>query len=144
MGGGDRPVGQGRPPNADEQALYERALEVAQSAYAPYSGFRVGAVVSAASGHEYAGVNVENASHPVGQCAERVALGTAVTAGERDVAAAAVASPDGEALPCGACLQALSEFGDPLVVARADGGVRVWRLRELLRAPFPPPSERAR
>ena len=126
----------GRDPDPGEVALLERALAAAAAAYAPYSHFRVGAVVVAASGRRYSGVNVENAAYPVGQCAERVALGAAVTAGERGLRAVAVASPDGDALPCGACLQARSEFGDPVVVARAAGVARAWRLRDLLRAPF--------
>jgi cytidine deaminase len=126
----------GRDPDLGEAALLERALAAAAAAYAPYSRFRVGAVAVAASGRRYAGVNVENASYPVGQCAERVALGAAATAGERSLIAVAVASPDGDALPCGACLQALSEFGDPVVVARVGGVARAWRLRDLLRAPF--------
>jgi cytidine deaminase len=130
-----RPAG-GRGPKPEETALLERAQTVAASAYAPYSRFRVGAVVIAGSGHEYAGVNVENASYPVGQWAERSALGAAATAGERSLTTVAVASPDGDALPCGACLQALSEFGDPVVVARADGVARAWQLRDLLRSPF--------
>lgn len=126
----------GRGPEPDETALLERAQIAAGAAYAPYSRFRVGAVVIAASGREYAGVNVENASYPVGLCAERSALGAAATAGERSLTTVAVASPDGDAVPCGACLQALSEFGDPVVVARAGGVARAWRLRDLLRAPF--------
>ena len=128
----------GRGPKPEEAALLERAQTVAGAAYAPYSHFRVGAVAIAGSGREYAGVNVENASYPVGQCAERCALGAAATAGERSLTVVAVASPDGDALPCGACLQALSEFGDPVVVARAGGVARAWRLRDLLRAPFGP------
>jgi cytidine deaminase len=126
----------GRSPKPAEMALLERAEAAAGAAYAPYSRFRVGAVVVAGAGREYAGVNVENASYPVGQCAERVALGAAATAGERSLTAVAVASPDGDALPCGACLQALSEFGDPVVVARAGGVARAWQLRDLLRVPF--------
>ncbi|HJW75733.1 MAG TPA: hypothetical protein VJ787_08720, partial [Thermoleophilia bacterium] len=83
------------------------------------------------------GVNVENASFPAGLCAERVALGAAVTAGERAVTAVAVATADRrDAVPCGACLQALAEFGDPDVVCRAGGELRAFALHELLAAPF--------
>jgi cytidine deaminase len=126
----------GRGPKPEEMTLLERAQVAAGAAYAPYSRFRVGAVVGAGSGREYAGVNVENASYPVGLCAERSALGAAATAGERTLTIVAVASPDGDALPCGACLQALSEFGDPVIVARAGGVTRTWRLHDLLRLPF--------
>jgi len=126
----------GREPLAEERALWERALVVAQSAYAPYSGFRVGAIIRGSEGREATGVNVESAASPAGLCAERAALGAYVTAGGRDVVAVAVASPSGDAAPCGVCLQALSEFGDPLIVAQVAGEVRVFRLTELLRVPF--------
>lgn len=126
----------GRPASADERRLYERAMVVAESAYAPYSGFRVGAALRSGGGEEFDGVNVENGSFPVGLCAERVALGALVTAGRRDLAAVAVASPAGDAVPCGACLQALSEFGDPLLTCRVEGQLKTWRLSELLRLPF--------
>lgn len=130
----------GRAPAPAELAAWRRALAAAESAYAPYSGFRVGAVVSGEGAAEAAGVNVENASSPAGLCAERTALGAFVTAGGRRLELVAVASPDGEAAPCGVCLQALSEFGDPLVVARVAAEVAVWRLSELLRLPFRRPA----
>jgi homotetrameric cytidine deaminase len=127
----------GRAPSAAERELWLQAKAVATYAHAPYSGFRVGAVVRDAGGGAYSGVNVENASSPAGVCAERVALGAAVTAGQRELTAIAVATADGhDALPCGACLQALSEFGDLEIVAMIGGEVRVLRLRELLTAPF--------
>ena len=72
------------------------------------------------------GVNVENAAYPAGLCAERVALGAFVTAGERELRVVAVAAAGGrDAQPCGVCLQALSEFGDPDVVRRTGGELRV-------------------
>ena len=127
----------GRPADDEERQLLREAEEAASHAYAPYSGFRVGAVAMAGSGRRAAGVNVENASFPVGQCAERVALGSLVAAGERDLAVVAVAAADGtDLLPCGACLQALSEFGDPRIVARVGGDPTVFPLHELLTAPF--------
>jgi len=127
----------GRPAEESEREWLAEAAAVASRAYAPYSGFAVGAVAVAPSGRRAAGVNVENASYPVGQCAERVALGSLVTAGERRLAAVAVAAADGgDLLPCGACLQALSEFGDPAIVARVGGRPTVFRLQELLRSPF--------
>jgi cytidine deaminase len=83
------------------------------------------------------GVNVESASYPVGLCAERAALAAAVTAGSLRLTAVAVAAADGrDLLPCGACLQALAEFGPPAIVARAGGELRVFGLRALLTAPF--------
>ncbi|GEM_PF-712519 len=126
-----------RPPSPEERRLLDRALRVAHHAYAPYSGFAVGAVLVGGSGAVYEGVNVENASYPVGQCAERVALGALVTAGERQVITVAVAAADGvDLLPCGACLQALAELGTPTIVARVEGRIVALPLDALLTAPF--------
>jgi cytidine deaminase len=131
-----RPPG-GRPPDVGELELLQEALRAAAHAYAPYSGFAVGAVAAAPDGRRFAGVNVENASYPVGQCAERVALGALVAAGGRRVAQVAVAAASGvDLLPCGACLQALAEFGEPAVVALLAGRPRAFELRELLPTPF--------
>ncbi len=127
----------GRPPDAAQRRLYEEAGAAALRAYAPYSGFAVGAVVVGPSGDVKRGVNVETASYPAGVCAERVALGAMVTGGEREARTVAVATADGrDALPCGLCLQALAEFGDPDIVCRTGGEVRVFALGDLLTAPF--------
>ena len=126
-----------RAPGEAELTLFAEAEELSPRAYAPYSGFTVGAVVVDAAGRRHHGVNVENASYPVGLCAERAALGALVAAGERRVRAVAVsAGPGRDCLPCGMCLQALAELGDPEIVARAGGAVRVFRLQELLATPF--------
>ena len=127
----------GRRPNTDERELWQRAAAVAAHAHAPYSRFAVGAALRGPGAHVHVGVNVENASYPAGMCAERVALGAFVTAGERDLRVMAVAAADGrDALPCGLCLQALSEFGNPDVIAQVGGELRVLRLHDLLAAPF--------
>jgi len=138
----------GRTPGDAELELWQAARAVAAHAYARYSGLQVGAALRAADGAVYLGVNVENASYPAGLCAERSALAAAVTAGERRFAALAVATAQNDPiLPCGACLQALAEFGDLDVVAvlpgqEAGGGEpRVVALRELLRAPFHSPRD---
>lgn len=131
-----------RAPHSREVSLFEQAKLVAANAYAPYSGFAVGAVLAAWSGRFHLGVNVENASYPAGSCAERAALAAAVTAGERRFTAVAVATADGrDAVPCGACLQALSEFGEVDVVAQRGGAVAVAPLSQLLTAPFVPVPE---
>jgi cytidine deaminase len=118
-----------------EQELLAEARSVRQRAYAPYSGFLVGAVLRAADGRTFAGVNVESASYPTGMCAERAALAAAVTAGATALEALAVAC-DGNApcTPCGMCRQALYEFAPDLVVLAAGAGDQVARyvLRELL------------
>jgi homotetrameric cytidine deaminase len=156
----------GRPAGAAHRRLWLQARAAAVQAYAPYSGLRVGAALATAAGATFTGVNVENASYPVGLCAERAALAAAVTAGERQFAMLAVATDsDAPILPCGACLQALAEFGELDVVvtapapdtapprtaqpdtaqpdARSGAPIepRVVALRDLLRAPFRSPRE---
>jgi cytidine deaminase len=106
--------------DADRQ-LYERAVEVAASAYAPYSLLRVGAAVRARDGRVFHGTNVENAAYPLGICAEKSALAAAVADGCRpgDLEVIAVT-----ASPCGGCRQWLVELGlDRVVYARAGGEV---------------------
>src|SRR4030067_48875 len=82
------------------QKLIQAAREARQWAYAPYSGYAVGAALLTASGRVYDGVNVENAAYPTGICAERVAVFKAVSEGEREFAAIAVVTANGGS-PCG-------------------------------------------
>lgn len=110
---------------------------MAERAYAPYSGFAVGAVVVGPSGRSHHGVNVENAAYPAGLCAERAALAAMIGFGEREPRYVAVAAAgERDCLPCGVCLQALAEFGDPEIIARAGGELVVQRLSDLLTTPF--------
>jgi cytidine deaminase len=133
-----------RSPEPAELLLFQEAATVAEHAYAPYSGYGVGAVAVGPSGRSHHGANVENAAYPAGLCAERAALAALVTQGERELRHVAVAAADGsDCLPCGLCLQALSEFGDPELVVRRGGEVVVLRLRDLLAAPFALPREDA-
>lgn len=106
------------------QKLIETALTARQWAYAPYSNYQVGAALLTASGKIYDGVNVENAAYPTSMCAERVAVFKAVSQGERQFVAMAVATKNGGS-PCGACRQVISEFGlDTLVIITdAEGSV---------------------
>jgi cytidine deaminase len=120
--------------------LIAAAREAMDRAYAPYSRFHVGAAVFA-GGRVYMGVNVENASYPLGVCAERNAVAAAVTAGERSIEAiGVVASVDDVTPPCGGCRQVLNEFGPDMVVAcEGTGGRReTWRLSEILPHAFGP------
>lgn len=110
-------------------------MRARQEAYAPYSGFRVGAAVETAAGVVHRGCNVENAAFPVTLCAERVALGAAVAAGDREFRRLFIVSSSASPTPpCGMCRQALAEFGADLEVVSegTDGRRVVWRLSELL------------
>lgn len=113
--------------------LVKLALEARERAYAPYSGYRVGAALAGRSGRVYTGCNVENAVYPLSTCAERVAIVKAVSEGECSFLAIAVATENGGA-PCGACRQIMREFGAELTVLIADarGNYRQTSLSELL------------
>jgi cytidine deaminase len=126
----------------DEADLLRRARAVRQRAYAPYSHFRVGAVVVTADGQVFEGVNVENASYRMTTCAEQSAIATMATAGVRSPIVAVAVVGDGEdpCTPCGACRQTIFEFGpEATVYASGDGGrPLVKRITELLPYGFGP------
>lgn len=127
----------------NELELRNLAVEMAAKAYAPYSGFYVGAALLAKSGKVYLGCNIENAAYSVCVCAERTALFKAVSEGEREFEAIAIAGGRGGEIkapcpPCGACRQALSEFCDsqmPIILASEDGYIKTT-LGELLPMTF--------
>ena len=98
--------------------LLQCAVEAREMAYAPYSGFRVGAALVGKSGKIYKGCNVENAAYSPTNCAERTALFKAVSEGEREFVSIAIVGGLGEAIadfcaPCGVCRQVLAEFCGP-------------------------------
>lgn len=94
--------------------LYHQARETRERAYAPYSGFKVGAAILSSSGKIYAGCNVENISYPCGTCAEAGAIAAMLAGGDtkiQEILVIADSSP--LILPCGACLQRIAEFATP-------------------------------
>lgn len=118
--------------------LVAAARTAAEGAYAPYSDFRVGAVVVGSNGDVFTGANVENAAYPATSCAEATAIATAVSQGVREIDTVAVAcidAPDVDgAYPCGRCRQIMSEFDVKRVVVTAGDGseVREHTLDDLL------------
>ncbi len=126
--------------DAQRTELVQAALDVRANAYCPYSNFAVGAALLDTSGGIHRGVNVENASYPVGVCAERSAICNAITAGATEfVAVALVTQVPHPIAPCGMCRQALSEFGDLVVLmATPDGAFEETVISELLPAQFDP------
>ena len=122
----------------DADALVARARDARARAYAPYSGFAVGAAVLTSDGSVFAAGNVENASYGLTLCAERAAVFAAVAAGHRSLRALAlVADGTDPVAPCGACRQVLAEFAGDLPVFSESGGRRMeWSLADLLPARF--------
>lgn len=121
----------------EELSLIKIAQEVCEKAYAPYSGFKVGAALLATSGQVYTGCNVENVSFGGTICAERAAVCAAVAAGEREYKAIAIAVATGneDIVPCGICRQVLSEFskdGSLLIICAQKNGYKTYRLSDLL------------
>jgi cytidine deaminase len=119
--------------------LISKAKEARKKAYAPYSGFRVGAALEAKDGRIYTGSNVENASYAVTCCAERTALVKAVSDGVKSFRRIAIVADTKEPCPpCGVCRQALYEFAPRLqvIMANTRGRFEVASLDELLTHAF--------
>jgi cytidine deaminase len=130
------------------ESVLATAREVQAKAHAPYSGFRVGAVLEAMDGTLYQGCNVENASLGLTLCAERGALVAAVAGGHRAFRRLVMVTDGEEPVPpCGACRAVLAEFSPDLPILSVAGGVRKeWTLGELYPLPFrlaPPGSSTA-
>ncbi|MFA9379825.1 MAG: cytidine deaminase [Acetanaerobacterium sp.] len=119
-----------------KQQLVRRAVAARSGAYAPYSGFRVGAAVLDECGKIYTGCNIENISYPATICAERAAVAVAVSAGAKHIMAVAVCAGETPVTPCGVCRQVLCEFALPdasVLCANGDGTkVEQYTLGELL------------
>lgn len=125
----------------DYQKLIARAIEAKQSAYAPYSRFRVGAALLTKNGKVYTGCNVENVSFSATSCAERTAVCKAVSEGERDFVAIVINGDNNDYLPpCGICRQVLAEFCDmqvfQVILANDEEDYQVVTLDKLLPGAF--------
>ncbi len=129
------------------ETLIAAAAAARKNAYAPYSRFAVGAAIRTPSGAVFSGTNVENASYPVGTCAEAGAIAAMVAAGERRITEILILG-DGEALvtPCGACRQRIREFAreDAKIHVAGSKGLRAsFTLGELLPQAFAPATAKA-
>lgn len=131
----------------DKQALIKKALEARQQAYAPYSGFGVGAALLTADGTVYTGCNIENAAFTPTNCAERTAFFKAISDGKRDFCAIAVAGGplkgqiDAYCTPCGVCRQVMAEFCTKefvILCAKSPEDYREYTLLSLLPEAFGP------
>ena len=119
--------------------LYRTAEKARENAYAPFSGFRVGAALLTEEGRVYTGLNVENSSYGATICAERTAFVKAISEGERRFAAIAISAGDQPSLPCGICRQFMFEFAPgirvitgPVREGEPEGGLKVQSLEQLL------------
>ena len=119
------------------KTLVNKAKVAAESAYAPYSSFRVGAAVYSDTGKIYTGCNVENAAYPSGICGEDVAIFKAISEGEKKIDVIAVACIDAKSdnaiFPCGLSRQRMSEFGvEEVIIANPDGTYKIYNFEDVL------------
>jgi cytidine deaminase len=121
--------------------LINLALQARENAYAPYSRFKVGAALLAASGRVYTGCNIENVAFSPSVCAERTAIFKAISEGEREFLAIAIVTQNGIP-PCGVCRQVMMEFAPniTIIIANLEGDYHITTLGELLPHAFMPPQ----
>lgn len=115
--------------------LLEAAEKAMENAYAPYSGFKVGAALLCSGGRVFTGCNVENSSYGASNCAERTAVFKAVSEGYKDLEAIAiVSSGEDETFPCGICRQVLGEFSPDIriILRKKDGSPSVYKFSDIM------------
>ncbi len=130
----------------NEKELCREAIDAMKNAYAPYSGYKVGAALLTEKGKLFAGCNIENAAYTPTVCAERVALFNAISSGERNFTAIAVAGGkdgviSGAFPPCGVCRQVMAEFCAPdftVLVVTGEDSYKKYTLNELFPQAFTP------
>ena len=123
----------------NKNKLFDLAQKCRENAYAPYSGFKVGAAIRSANGLYFTGCNVENASYPCGTCAEAGAISAMIAGGERKIAEILIIADTTRIVPCGNCLQKIAEFADENTIihsADLNGIVQSFALSQLININF--------
>ena len=117
------------------EELIELAIENKKNSYSPYSKFRVSSVVLTKKGNIYKGVNIENAAYSVTICAERSALSSAISAGEKEIDTIIITGDSDMTYPCGVCRQFMAEFLDTdskIVIANSVEDYKIYGLKDIL------------
>ncbi len=126
----------------NEESYIAATKEAMSKAYVPYSNYPVGALIVTDNGNTYSGCNVENASYPLGNCAEASAIASMIIAGEKKIKTIYVMTKNDEGgIPCGGCRQRIREFSDSntqIMMCSADGVQQRINLSELLPNSFGP------
>jgi|SRR5690625_5270398 len=115
--------------------LIEIAIENKENSYSPYSKFRVSSLVLTKKGNIYKGVNIENAAYSVTLCAERSALSSAISEGDRDIDTIIITGDSSYTFPCGACRQFMAEFLDKdskIVIANSKDDYKTYTMEDIL------------
>ncbi len=119
----------------DLKDLIKLAIENKKNSYSPYSNFRVSSVVLTKKGNIYKGVNIENAAYSVTLCAERSALSSAISAGDREIETIVITGDSTMTYPCGVCRQFMAEFLDSdskIVIANSINNYKIYGLDDIL------------
>lgn len=119
----------------DIKDLIKIAIKNKENSYSPYSKFRVSSVVLTKKGNIYKGVNIENAAYSVTLCAERSALSSAISEGDREIDTIVITGDSDLTYPCGVCRQFMSEFLDErskIVIAKNEDDYKIYKMSDIL------------
>lgn len=117
------------------EKLIEETIKNKKNSYSPYSNFRVSALVKTKSGKIFKGVNIENAAYSPTICAERSALASAISNGEREISYIIINGDSKDTFPCGVCRQFIIEFADSdtkIVIANSTDDYKIYTIEDLL------------